>query len=151
VTLLLLTPPLTLPDEEPIRHECYHNSLVFILSNPDWTLVHGTPIGGPNFNERIGHAWAEIEHEGLMWVYDPTSSALLPAFAYYAGGQINYTVRYSPEIAFIMALREQTPGPWDDVVIGAAHVDRPEVFWKPAPVKKRKRISKKKRLDKRSR
>jgi len=146
---LLDGPPFVLPPDPPIKHECYGNSFEFVMHNPGWTLVHGTPMGGANLNERIGHAWAEREHNGVMWVYDPTSLYLLPADDYYRGGRINYAVRYSAIRACVMALREQTPGPWDETVINAAHVDvRPEVFWK--PVTPKKRTSKKKRLDKRS-
>jgi hypothetical protein len=140
----MIPPPMRLPDYPPIRHECYNNSLIFILANPEWTLVHGTPIGGRDFAERIGHAWAEIEHRGFMWVFDPTSCTLLPAAFYYAGGQINYTVRYTSEQAAILALMDQSSGPWDERVINAAHVDSTPA----APKKKRAR--KRKRLDKQS-
>src|SRR6185369_17659696 len=70
---LLDGPPFVLPPDPPIKHECYGNSFEFVMHNPGWTLVHGTPMGGANLNERIGHAWAEREHNGVMWVYDPTS------------------------------------------------------------------------------
>lgn len=105
-----------------LKSECYANALIFVTVNRKWDVVHGIPMGGPTLNERIGHAWNEIDHNGDRWVYDPTGAVLIPAALYYHAGQIEYTKTYTMLEAAAKACKSGQPGPWDKKIKKAVHI-----------------------------
>lgn len=106
--------------------ECYYNAFSFACHNRDWTLVHGIPTGtGESIKGlQYGHAWCEMEVDGIPFVYDPSYSELIPAPVYYATGRIEYTVRYSIMDAVEQMLIHETFGQWDPVIAAAMHTRR---------------------------
>ncbi len=99
------------------RGECFHNAWSFAMLNRSWSVVHGIPVGhGPIAGVKYGHAWNEITHCDIRWVYDPSSDMLMPAALYYMAGRIQYTVTYTAEEARELSLEHEHSGPWDDTV-----------------------------------
>jgi hypothetical protein len=99
------------------RGECFHNTFFFAEQNPAWDVVHGIPIGrGPIEGVRYAHAWNEITHEGIRWVYDPGVGVLMPAGVYYWLGAINYSITYTYRQIAALVRQSQHTGPWDDKI-----------------------------------
>lgn len=104
-----------------VRNECFHNVFKFMSRNRKWSAVHGVPMGqGAIEGVRFGHAWAEIDHDGLRWVYDPSSDLLMPAGLYYSVGRIEDAVVYPAKEFFAKAVRTGHSGPWDKITEAAA-------------------------------
>mgnify|MGYP003152146658 CR=1 FL=1 len=116
--------------------ECYDLAGNWVCENPAHTLVHAEVTGqGDIEGIRYGHAFAEYlgDHEGkdyegegtlespihglpMMWVYDPSADARLPADLYYRLGQIdpNTVLRYSAEEALEQSALNSNWGPWGE-------------------------------------
>ena len=106
---------------EAVRGECYHNVMHFVMANPEWSPVHGVPMGaGPLEGVRFGHAWAELEVDGMRWVYDPSVDRLLPAAIYYAAGCIEYAVVYERAAYRKLLVKHKHSGPWAKKILAAA-------------------------------
>lgn len=99
--------------------DCYKAACEWVLSNKEYTLVHGIPTltGGDYAGEQYGHAWCELD-DG---VYDAASGQDVPKNIYYSVGNIDYTVRYTSEEARENILEYGTWGAWDDTIILALH------------------------------
>jgi hypothetical protein len=119
----MMPPKLSLPKFQRVpaeRGECFHNAFLFMLANPEWEVVHGTPLGmGPIEGLRFAHGWNEIEHEGIRWAYDAFADLLIPAAMYYTIGQIDYATTYTAAEMCRLALSSQHSGPWDERVSAA--------------------------------
>ncbi len=107
---------------------CYHNALLTIFENQDWTLVHGICVlqGGPYEGNLFGHAWLEKDMNGLRLVYDPTHDAIVFAAIYYRAGEVGYTHRYSFDEARDLAVETGHSGCWDEKINTVMHGDTHE-------------------------
>ena len=83
-------------------HECYMWAYR-LMENPDWTLVHGTILGGI-----VDHAWCEKGNR----MYDPLTNQEGPASVF--SKQHNYQVDhlYDVDTAMEEAQRTKVYGAW---------------------------------------
>jgi hypothetical protein len=90
--------------------------------HPDWTLVHGIPLGrsGAAKEVRFPHAWLQ-NPEGTI-VFDPNLhekgiDPYIDLQTYYDLGNILWTITYSLSEAGRMMLDSETYGPWHQKLI----------------------------------
>ena len=96
------------------RGECFLNAFFFVDQNPAWDVVHGIPLGRcPIEGVRYAHAWNEITHDGIRWVYEAYTDVLMPAALYYLIGAIKYTKIYTHRETMTHARKSAHAGPWD--------------------------------------
>ena len=99
------------------RGHCFTNALQFAARNRAWDIVHGIPLGrGPIDGVRFAHAWNEITHEGVRWVYDAYNDVLMPAELFYLLGAIRYTITYTVDAAAEKLDETDHAGPWDEKI-----------------------------------
>lgn len=102
------------------KGECYHNCFYFMFENTDlnWKVVHGAVKGQGRIKNVIhGHAWVEVDYNGITWVYDPTCDVLVMKHYYYDEGNISYTVKYCKEQYTNMVVESEHSGPWDSKIL----------------------------------
>lgn len=109
-----------------VKHElgcCYATCVELLLTNtfnyPDMKLVHGYPrlSAGPNKGKLFGHAWLEIELEGLTFAIDPKYQRHpFNKDAYYMKGQIDekFCTRYTVTEVIEYLDKKGHYGPWVD-------------------------------------
>lgn len=92
---------------------CFDRSFQRQQEEPQWTLVHGVPLGtgGEAEGLRYPHAWLEL---GPM-CWDPNADLYVDEEAYYRLGSIDpqQCRRYSRADAARAALESGHMGPWD--------------------------------------
>ena len=97
------------------RGDCYEAAAIFLLGHPRCpgiALVHGEVTGqGRIEGVRYGHAWVEIGDA----VIDPSNGRMIcmRKCFYYEIGEISTVVRYSPEEARQLLVKNLHYGPWD--------------------------------------
>lgn len=120
--------------DETARGRCYDYALKAFMSAstaalpPEWhpVLCHGI-VHQTGTNIAMGHAWIEVEpRPGLVFVRDN----LLPRSAveretYYRVGRVvrDSVKRYTRLEAALLATEHEHPGPWDERIAAAAHVE----------------------------
>ena len=113
----------------PRKRMCYLNAYELASHNQDqpWRVVHGVvnPPSGECAGKQIGHAWCEVEIDGVMYVYDPSLSLWTTQAIYYQHLVPEAVVRYTLTEARALLQSTHHIGPWDDAVSGAVHAKLP--------------------------
>ena len=114
------------------RGNCYQAAWIWLdeIRPANAVLCHGIATRTQPPHERMGHAWVEVQVSGYQFCVD----SLFPGTAifqgrYYAIGNIDPkdVRRYTLDEARKLMLERGNYGPWDEVIMAAAHVnDGPE-------------------------
>jgi len=96
--------------------DCYEAAGRYIatadLGDDTMRLCHGTAMGqGPIAGIRHGHAWIELNDILVLEVANG-NHLLIPRSVYYAMGEIENIVRYSPREAAEQMVQQEHWGPW---------------------------------------
>ena len=102
---------------DPDGGDCYEAAANLVLSNPEYTLVHGIVTGqGKLQGMKYGHAWVEHGDD----VIDKSNGRDLefPRAVYYHLGNIdpNHQHRYSSDDVREMIIQHEHWGPWEEDV-----------------------------------
>jgi len=99
-------------NEEDRQGNCYELSARFILSNPNWSLVHATlyPRAGPFQDRPFDHAFCELND---MIVYDPVFDKFYTRDVYYKFARVTLPKVYTQTDAAKMMVRTKNFGPWE--------------------------------------
>jgi len=95
----------------PRLGKCYELSFQFIITHPEYKLVHGI-ITDNKFGsgKSLDHAWVEYNNE----VYDLVLNITWPKEVYYGLYSVEVVTVYTSEEAIDIALEEGTYGPWNE-------------------------------------
>jgi hypothetical protein len=103
--------------EENKNGDCYCVAANYVVDNAilrgqqNLTLVHGEVIGqGAIAGIQYGHAW--VEDGDTVIDISSGRDIRIPKFLYYAVGNIEKTIRYTPEETRKMLLKYEHYGPW---------------------------------------
>jgi hypothetical protein len=94
---------------------CYELSANFVISNPDWELVHGYIKADPRIWPTAStapndHAWCEMDE----FCYDPVLAQLFTKDGYYRMFGAVPQQRYNYPDARKKLLETANYGPWED-------------------------------------
>jgi len=98
--------------------DCYQANGRLVMSNWEYTLVHGVVSGqGPLQGKRYGHCWAE--YAGRVFDHSNGRKIDLPDDVYYAAGKIRKedNMYYTSSEAAEVMLKDGTWGPWHEDAI----------------------------------
>lgn len=96
---------------------CYDSAAEFVLSNPDYELIHGVVTGqGAIQGMKYGHAWAE--KDGMVVDSSNGNNINIPAQVYYRIGNIDpdQQHRYTAQELRIWIGSRGHWGPWEEGV-----------------------------------
>lgn len=91
--------------------KCYQLSWQFVVSNPNWYLVHGY-LTDFDHGRVIDHAWCEKENK----VFDPVLDKTYSKDLYYALYQVEMVSDFSSEKAMERGAETGVYGPWHEPV-----------------------------------
>lgn len=117
----------------PSKGKCYQNTLQALMAGKyeaegiTVTLCHGYPHlakadGAHPAGTLYGHAWLELEVNGIALCADALTGMVVDAAQFYEVGRVDpaTVARYSKEEAWEAAKRHRHTGPWHEVPLEAA-------------------------------
>ncbi len=97
--------------------DCYRAAANYVIDHALFgkekglVLVHGTATGqGPIEGIKFGHAW--VEDGSVVIDVSNGENITMPRMFYYAIGQIEHTVKYTPEQTRDRLIKHGHFGPW---------------------------------------